>query len=112
MAIEIPEGLEPIQIRDGESIFIDLSMTITAENPTGIIPSTWIGDYKLTEFQKETTVVLTGVVEQSIDHLKFEVRIPYTGTDSLFGKFIISVKATDPITGFSQYIYENIVSIL
>lgn len=111
MAIVIDENLEPITIRDKESLFIDLTMKVTTDNPTGIIPTDWVGEYEITEFQKEDVIILSGVVAQSTDHLKFEVRVPYTDTDALFGKFVISVRASDPATGFSQYIYENIVNI-
>ena len=111
MAIVIDENLIPLSLRDGESIFIDLTMKVTDDNPTGVIPTDWVGAYEITEFQKETNIILSGAVAQSSDNLKFEVRVPFTDTDALFGKFVISVKASDAATGFGQYIYENIVNI-
>lgn len=110
MGIVIDDSLEPIEIRDGESIFIDLSMALV-DGVAPDIPTDWTSSFSLTKFEDENAEVASGVVEKDGTSKIFEVRVPYTDTASQFGKFVISVRVIDDITKFSQYIYTNVVEI-
>ncbi|MEA3451588.1 MAG: hypothetical protein U9Q83_06750, partial [Bacteroidota bacterium] len=81
MAIVIDENLEPITLRNLESLFVDLTMKITPDNPNGTIPSDWQAFYELTVFQDETNIVAQGTVSKSADDLKFELRVGYDITE-------------------------------
>lgn len=94
---------DPIEIRHGESIFIDFTTSV------GNITANMVSNYTLLDSKDQ--VITSGSLTVVGDY-KLELRIPKTDTTSLKGKYRLLVSLEDTTTGYFDYILDTQVTII
>ncbi len=94
-----------IQIRAGESIFIDFQKQGTEE-----LDDTMEAAFILND--AEGVQVADGVLAKATDNRTFELRIASTTTDPLgVGDYLLLVKVFDNDSGYADYVFEETVRV-
>jgi len=94
-----------IQIRAGESIFIDFQKQGATE-----LEATMESNFVMND--AEGVEVATGVLAKAIDNMTFELRVASTTTAPLLvGDYALLVKVFDDTTGYADYIFEETVRV-
>ena len=94
-----------IQIRAGESIFIDFQ-----KQGVDTLEATMESNFVMND--ADGVQVATGVLAKSIDDLTFELRIASTTTAPLAdGDYALLVKVFDDTSGYCDYIFEETVRV-
>ena len=92
-----------IEIKQRESVFIDLSTNYVNDANTSCSYSLFTDD--------GTAIIDTVLIDANLDRTYWNLRIPYSATISLLGKYKLVVYEYNEITGYAAYIYTTTIDI-